>query len=559
MNISNQKKSQDGSIMLEVIAVLALMGVMGAMLFRQIYQRNQELHNIQMASEIRTIKEAFSACLQARTQEINTHCGYATTPGVYNECTDDFLKECTEGYLPDGWFDSGLDGYYDLHQYSYLQGTEETLKMYGVVVPVKDMILPKTGWTFKRAARVALLVGADGGVYGDITGGEIAGSMGTWHLDPIAGMNADDNLYVAITGLDIFTPEKEPVTATVNLSDNWNLQLQDLNVYRYFSVAGADSGCFDPATDIKHTNAPGGIVENDTVATPATAGCIPNFWVDSNDNTGQVYTRNDLNVGVNDANPTGNPPAIRLSSKGAIIFAETDTDPDPLDNVSKNYVLDPAYTSIMNDIKLVSRGGARLSQILPNYILKSMGEETLTTAGVSITMPSDCPSGYKRALLIIPHLEATTDKLKATTSKPDTSLSADPTNGDVEVVEEVEQDGDKNNTVIKTKLSANTEQPTTTLSYDGAGDVDVVKSIPTITVSVAGGAYGSDYSKQGNLTDNFTVKSTVAGTKVSYQTFCVFNSADFTLPTAVRADKTFAKSESECKALGGTWSGTACT
>ena len=32
-----------GSVMLEVIAVLALMGVMGAMLYRQIYQRNQEL------------------------------------------------------------------------------------------------------------------------------------------------------------------------------------------------------------------------------------------------------------------------------------------------------------------------------------------------------------------------------------------------------------------------------------------------------------------------------------------------------------------------------------
>ena len=36
--------------MLEVVAVLALMGVMGSMLFRQIYQRNQELHNIQMAT-----------------------------------------------------------------------------------------------------------------------------------------------------------------------------------------------------------------------------------------------------------------------------------------------------------------------------------------------------------------------------------------------------------------------------------------------------------------------------------------------------------------------------
>ena len=34
--------------------------------------------------------------------------------------------------------------------------------------------------------------------------------------------------------------------------------------------------------------------------------------------------------------------------------------------------LDPAYVSVMNDIKLTSRGGANLSDILPNYILKSI-------------------------------------------------------------------------------------------------------------------------------------------------------------------------------------------
>ena len=40
--LKKNKDNERGSIMLEVIAVLALMGVMGAMLFRQISQRNQE-------------------------------------------------------------------------------------------------------------------------------------------------------------------------------------------------------------------------------------------------------------------------------------------------------------------------------------------------------------------------------------------------------------------------------------------------------------------------------------------------------------------------------------
>ena len=36
------------------------------------------------------------------------------------------------------------------------------------------------------------------------------------------------------------------------------------------------------------------------------------------------------------------------------------------------YQVNPAYTSVMNDIKLASRGGARLSDILPDYVVKGI-------------------------------------------------------------------------------------------------------------------------------------------------------------------------------------------
>ena len=36
------------------------------------------------------------------------------------------------------------------------------------------------------------------------------------------------------------------------------------------------------------------------------------------------------------------------------------------------YEVNPAYTSVMNDIKLASRGGARLSDILPDYVVKGI-------------------------------------------------------------------------------------------------------------------------------------------------------------------------------------------
>ncbi len=38
----------------------------------------------------------------------------------------------------------------------------------------------------------------------------------------------------------------------------------------------------------------------------------------------------------------------------------------------KSFRVDPAFTSVMNDIKITSRGGARLSEALPNYILKGI-------------------------------------------------------------------------------------------------------------------------------------------------------------------------------------------
>ena len=41
-------------------------------------------------------------------------------------------------------------------------------------------------------------------------------------------------------------------------------------------------------------------------------------------------------------------------------------------NTYDHYMVDPAYTSVMHDIKLTSRGGARLSDILPDFINKGI-------------------------------------------------------------------------------------------------------------------------------------------------------------------------------------------
>lgn len=560
--IFQSKKQECGAIMLEVIAVLALMGVMGAMLFRQIYLRNQELHNVQMASEMRTVKEAFSAALQARAQEALNACYGVIHSFTQNDVKNGVVKECTsfdavpyvKEYLPDGWFPDddpdhnpggGLRTYYTFHTFVYKQAdSSQKVKIYGLVIP-KENTLPATGWNFKRAARVSLLIGADGGVYGGVTGHDIQGSLGTWSLaDTDLTDDLENPTYVAITGLDIFTPEYDVPETQVNIPNTWDLQLHDLNVYRRFSVGDNTTGCFTDAM-IHHsdgrTNAKGVTQVDPDEMVAVSTNCLPSFWVDPNKD-GNVFVRNDLNIGYDTTDPT-NPQkaAVRITKGGTIIFKDKggtiifkDTVNDPQENnntiKTKKYMLDPAYTSIMNDVKLMSRGGAKLSEILPNYILKDVQDVNVGTTASSITMPT-CPQGYSKALVVIPHLAVTGTKSAVTAA----GVVASP---------------------VVTAVSPETKgTPNINIS-----DNKVVTAVSVPTIQVWSGANcntasGSNYSKK-STDAQFCIKSNQS-VRVTYQTYCVFNKDEFEdlkgdLPTSVRTTDT----EPECIALGGQhWDG----
>lgn len=83
-----------------------------------------------------------------------------------------------------------------------------------------------------------------------------------------------------------------------------------------------------------------------------------------------------------------------------------------------HYMVDPAYTSVMHDIKLTSRGGARLSDILPDFINKgiyvtdnSYGEgtgpdktvdTTFASAFLGVVPAPQCPPGYAKVITLTP-------------------------------------------------------------------------------------------------------------------------------------------------------------
>jgi len=227
-------------------------------------------------------------------------------------------------------------------------------------------------------------------------------------------------------------------------------------------------------------------------------------------------------------------------------------------------VIDPKYTSVMGDIRLVSRGGVRLSDILPKYILKEQGNVSCANyttgygnCGAAIAMPT-CPTGYQKSLVVMPFL-----------------VSKDSTAGDQEATFPAQiLHADRTDTVTFSTSNLEVEN----LQGDISGDVS--GSIPA-----TGGAITNGRLSNGELTDGqftggtftandavlsavpapnpMSVKISVNGTNwqiqskyernialanqnsvvMQYQTYCVYNN------TGVSADMT----QAECTAAGFTW------
>ena len=127
-----------------------------------------------------------------------------------------------------------------------------------------------------------------------------------------------------------------------------------------------------------------------------------------------------------------------------------------LNNLYSYYQVNPAYTSIMNDIRLASRGGARLSDILPDYINKGIYVadstvndfdftwDTITSldalSGLSHCASSEpgclvspfmggvrapqCPYGYEAAITIEPFRFKVAETYLISSSIPDFSAGA---------------------------------------------------------------------------------------------------------------------------------------
>lgn len=485
--MNKSRGNEKGAIIIEIIAVIALLGVLGPLLFRQVLSRNEEVENINIASEVRAVKEAFSAYILTNKQALLLKTGCSR-----------FENAALDNYLPYG-MENAVDSY-DL-TLCVIDGTPKFIE--GFIVPNEGSLPEKMG--LKRSARIANIIGADGGLYRR-GGATLEGVAGGWHVDLgepgfetlnetltnslVDGVTA---LYVATTGMDTYVPEyivEDYSSGFVTIPDD--LAFRKLHAGEYFSVGSHNQNCYTKKHQTMEVGADGYTASNDEIygvgGGAASNECDPLFWVGASGETadkskgGMVYAKKGMMIGyrvkddqavssvgiysrdytstddmttydsassennrIEVYDNTGAAKVI-INGKGEIISRTERTlsaDEESLTSdevetltiangaITSNikaekstvlaqaedatlteslpYKVDPAYTSVMKDIRLEARGGARLSEILPNYISKTIQS---ISGSADVTMPT-CPNGYAPAIIVTP---VSWEKIKITPS-----------------------------------------------------------------------------------------------------------------------------------------------
>lgn len=493
--MTQYRKNERGSIMVEVIAVLALMGVMGTLLFRQVARRNEELDNVNLASEIRMVKEATTAYIQAYKTELENTCLNADDWAADKAAINMFMPETwacdTDGDIGDK---TCLINDFNIQIYCYTVDEQMAPRkaFYAIIWPQQNYL--PNNFSILRAGRVANLIGSDGGVKDDNT---LTGTMGAWEISCDSVDCPGYTTYVATTGMDVYVPESE--TAPENaIAAPRSVAFERLHGTNYFAVGGGTNCIQNYDTDTNRfahqilaaQNGEMNAQDDDIVAVNTTTDgqpgeCDPLFWVSTADGAGDnhsaagvVYMKNGLHIGRDNANqrsavvfdvasglnpadadnkitvfdPSGherltldgtgrivgrsaaNGTGYRLDpERGEIVMFKTvtidgedlqiptmrlrdgmlessesstyATGTDAAGNViteTKHYNVDPAHTSLMNDIRLASRGGARLSEILPKWILMDTQTAGQQPNVVWNVQKPTCPVGYIRGVVVTP-------------------------------------------------------------------------------------------------------------------------------------------------------------
>ena len=192
MSNFNKISGQRGTLLVEAIAMLGLIALVTPTLYKKSAERLQEIQDINTASQARTMYSIIETFMKTNysllIEKTSSSAGQTVAIGYEDggtSCDADVGAECFEkGYstfVPFGFTPGDLKNYGSPK--IYVHRDKEALVAYIFFPAVSSSEIGK-----KRAARVASLVGANGGVVSQpLTGGssssEVYGTGGAWRLD----------------------------------------------------------------------------------------------------------------------------------------------------------------------------------------------------------------------------------------------------------------------------------------------------------------------------------------------------------------------------------------
>ena len=160
-----KSSEQRGTLLVEAIAMLALIAMVTPTLYRKSAERLQEIQDINIASQMRTLNTAINSFIKSNSGSMAQFAKENLDGGTFKICYDDSSiapdpeGECyVKGYssmIPFGYNPMEVKHFLAPEVYAY--GKDGVLQYY--IIYGKEAEIGK-----KRATRLASLVGSNGGV-----------------------------------------------------------------------------------------------------------------------------------------------------------------------------------------------------------------------------------------------------------------------------------------------------------------------------------------------------------------------------------------------------------
>lgn len=203
MTQQKNKSAQGGTLLVEALAMLGLIAMVTPTLYKKSAERLQEIQDINSASQARTMAKVMDTFMRLNFDSLYNSASSETNNTVeisYDDSSAGMFHIGYSSYLPYGYSPDEIRGYEAPKIYVHRDGsTLVSYILYPKVIDPGD----------KRAARMASLVGANGGLISEAL--EAKGTGGAWYLDStmVDELGFDSS---ALTKNSLIVTSDDPVT-----------------------------------------------------------------------------------------------------------------------------------------------------------------------------------------------------------------------------------------------------------------------------------------------------------------------------------------------------------